>query len=157
MMRMSFISRMRCVVAVVAAILVAACGGEKAPADLIPADRMVEFLTDAYLLEGFYAVESEYRYDALTPDVVRAYDDIGSRWSVASNTIVLTLIFTSLFMIVCWCVWMHGAKEQGKRMMRCYISNYEKVTRIDIMGYRKREVNVCVDLSFVRGVRRVCV
>ena len=75
-MRMSFISRMRCVVAVVAAILVAACGGEKAPADLIPADRMVEFLTDAYLLEGFYAVESEYRYDALTPDVVRAYDDI---------------------------------------------------------------------------------
>ena len=76
MMRMSFISRMRCVVAVVAAILVAACGGEKAPADLIPADRMVEFLTDAYLLEGFYAVESEYRYDALTPDVVRAYDDI---------------------------------------------------------------------------------
>lgn len=76
MMRMSFISRMRCVVAVVAAILVAACGGEKAPADLIPADRMVDFLTDAYLLEGFYAVESEYRYDALTPDVVRAYDDI---------------------------------------------------------------------------------
>ena len=75
-MRMSFISRMRCVVAVVAAILVAACGGEKAPADLIPADRMVDFLTDAYLLEGFYAVESEYRYDALTPDVVRAYDDI---------------------------------------------------------------------------------
>ena len=76
MMRMSFISRMRCVVAVVAAILVASCGGEKAPADLIPADRMVDFLTDAYLLEGFYAVESEYRYDALTPDVVRAYDDI---------------------------------------------------------------------------------
>lgn len=76
MMRMSFILRMRRVVAVVAAILVAACGGEKAPADLIPADRMVDFLTDAYLLEGFYAVESEYRYDALTPDVVRAYDDI---------------------------------------------------------------------------------
>ena len=38
-MRLSFISRMRCVVAVVAAILVASCGGEKAPADLIPADR----------------------------------------------------------------------------------------------------------------------
>lgn len=87
MMRMSFISRMRCVVAVVAAILVAACGGEKAPADLIPADRMVDFLTDAYLLEGFYAVESEYRYDALTPDVVRAYDDILARHGIDKEAV----------------------------------------------------------------------
>lgn len=37
---------------------------------------MVAFLSEAYLLEGFYAVESQYRYDAMMPEVLRAYDDI---------------------------------------------------------------------------------
>lgn len=56
--------------------LFASCRGNERPADLVEAPQMVAFLSEAYLLEGFYAVESQYRYDAMMPEVLRAYDDI---------------------------------------------------------------------------------
>lgn len=59
-----------------ALLLFGACRHDERPADVLDAPRMVAFLSDAYLLEGFYAVESQYRYDAMTPEVLRAYDDI---------------------------------------------------------------------------------
>lgn len=37
---------------------------------------MVDFLTDAYRLEGFYAVETQYRYDVMPDHVMRSYDSI---------------------------------------------------------------------------------
>lgn len=64
------------VVAFLAASLFGFCRHEGRPADVLDAPQMVAFLTDAYLLEGFYAVETQYRYDALSPEVLRAYDDI---------------------------------------------------------------------------------
>ena len=59
-----------------ALLLLGACRHDERPADVLDAPRMVAFLTDAYLLEGFYAVETQYRYDAMSPEVLRAYDDI---------------------------------------------------------------------------------
>ena len=56
--------------------LLASCRGGERPADVLGAPQMVDFLSDAYLLEGFYAVETQYRYDALPAEVLRAYDDI---------------------------------------------------------------------------------
>lgn len=59
-----------------ALLLCCSCRHETRPADILDAPQMVAFLADAYLLEGFYAVETQYRYDAMTPDVLRAYDEI---------------------------------------------------------------------------------
>ena len=60
----------------VAVASMVACRHDDRPADLIEAPRMVDFLSDAYLLEGFYAIETQYRYDAMPAEVLRAYDDI---------------------------------------------------------------------------------
>lgn len=57
-------------------LCLAACRHEERPADVMSHEQMVAFLTDAYLLEGFYAVETQYRYDALTPEVLHSYDSI---------------------------------------------------------------------------------
>ena len=59
-----------------ALLLLSACRHNERPADVLDAPQMVAFLSDAYLLEGFYAVETQYRYDAMSPEVLRAYDDI---------------------------------------------------------------------------------
>ena len=37
---------------------------------------MVAFLADAYLLEGFYAVESGYRFDSVSDELMGAYDSV---------------------------------------------------------------------------------
>lgn len=60
----------------VALLLFGACRHNERPADVLDAPQMVAVLTDAYLLEGFYAVETQYRYDVMSPEVLRAYDDI---------------------------------------------------------------------------------
>ena len=46
------------------------------PRDVLSHDQMVDLLTDAYLLEGFYAVETQYRYDVLTEQTLHSYDSI---------------------------------------------------------------------------------
>ena len=55
---------------------ITACRHDERPADVMTHEQMVAFLTDAYLLEGFYAIETQYRYDALTPEVLHSYDSI---------------------------------------------------------------------------------
>lgn len=64
------------IASLVALLPMVGCRHNERPADVIDAPRMVAFLTDAYLLEGFYAIETHYGYDAMTPEVLRAYDDI---------------------------------------------------------------------------------
>ena len=59
-----------------AALLLAGCHRGGIPADVLTEQQMVDFLADAYLLEGFYAIETQYRYDVVTPDVLRQYDSI---------------------------------------------------------------------------------
>ena len=60
----------------VCSLLATACIRNGRPSDVMDDSTMVAFLADAYLLEGFYAVETQYRYDALTPEVTAAYDSI---------------------------------------------------------------------------------
>lgn len=71
----------------VAVLLLASCLHDRRPADVLDAPEMVAFLADAYLLEGFYAVETQYRYDAMSPDVLRAYDDILAKHHVSREQI----------------------------------------------------------------------
>lgn len=64
------------VILLATALFFSACRHDGRSVDVLDAPAMVSFLADAYLLEGFYAVETQYRYDAMTPEVLRAYDDI---------------------------------------------------------------------------------
>ena len=70
-----------------AALSLIACRRGELPADVLPADKMVDFLSEAYLLEGFYAVETEYRYDAMTPEVASVYDDILVRHGITKEAV----------------------------------------------------------------------
>ena len=58
-------------------------------------EQMVAFLADAYLLEGFYAVETQYRYDVLTPETIQSYDSILSIHGVSREEVERSLDYYS--------------------------------------------------------------
>ena len=60
----------------VALFLVTACRQPELPEGIMTESQMVDFLQEAYLLEGFYAIETQYRYEALTTDALRRYDSL---------------------------------------------------------------------------------
>ena len=53
-----------------------ACTRNQRPDEVLDADAMVDVLTDLYLIEGYYAVESQYRFDSDTPEVIDACDAV---------------------------------------------------------------------------------
>lgn len=57
-------------------LLLTACHHQVTPPEVLPQDRMADFLTDAYLLEGEYAVSSRYRFDSISEGMLHAYDSI---------------------------------------------------------------------------------
>ncbi len=57
-------------------LMLVACRHEGLPTGVLTGEQMVDFLTDAYQLEGFYAVETRYRYDVLTERTLEQYDSI---------------------------------------------------------------------------------
>lgn len=81
--------------ALLSTLFLAACRHQERPADVLDAPRMVAFLSDAYLLEGFYAVETQYRYDAMTPEVLRAYDDILDAHGITREQVELSFNYYS--------------------------------------------------------------
>jgi len=52
------------------------CHHTALPSGVMDHEQMVGFLADAYRLEGFYAVETQYRYDVMPTQVARSYDSI---------------------------------------------------------------------------------
>lgn len=81
--------------AMVAMLVVAGCGGKRLPEGVLDHDKMVDFLTDAYLLESYYAVETNYNFDSISPDFVRAYDDILERHGITSDEVETSLDYYS--------------------------------------------------------------
>lgn len=57
-------------------LAVVACRHERVPEGVLDQAAMTEFLADAYLLEGYYAISSEYRYDGFTDEMTHSYDSI---------------------------------------------------------------------------------
>lgn len=53
-----------------------ACNRNQRPSGVLDDNTMVHFLTDLYLVEGYLFVETEFRYDAMPPEVLDACDDI---------------------------------------------------------------------------------
>lgn len=66
----------RLVLLLALSLVAVSCHRGGRPAGVMDHDEMVNFLSEAYMLEGFYAVETQYRYDSLLPEVVAAYDGI---------------------------------------------------------------------------------
>lgn len=80
---------------VAALLLVAACRSEQRPADVLAPQAMAAVLADAYMLEGFYAVETGYRYDSMLPEVLAAYDDILARHHTTREAVEHSLEYYS--------------------------------------------------------------
>lgn len=57
-------------------LLFAACRHEGQSAEVLDQERMTAFLCDAYLLEGYNAVETHYRFDSVSVESLRGYDSI---------------------------------------------------------------------------------
>lgn len=70
------------VLLLLAGVLVS-CRGDEVPEDVMGEERMASFLQEAYLIEGFYAVESNFHYDTLQPEMLGAYDSLLSRYGLS--------------------------------------------------------------------------
>ncbi len=67
-------------------VVVAGCSHEvKPPADVMPEAQMVDFLEQAYLLEGFYAIETGYQYDTLHPEMLASYDSLLASYAITRD------------------------------------------------------------------------
>ena len=67
-------------------VAVAGCSHEaKPPRDVMSEATMVDFLEQAYLLEGFYAVETGYQYDTLHPEMLASYDSLLASYSITRD------------------------------------------------------------------------
>ncbi len=53
---------------------VTACKHEKRPADVLDANAMADFLTELYQIDGCFAIESEYRFEKASPEILGACD-----------------------------------------------------------------------------------
>ena len=63
----------------------AGCSRNPVPAGVMSEDVMVCFLEQAYLLEGFYAVETGYQYDTLHPEMLASYDSLLASYSITRD------------------------------------------------------------------------
>lgn len=81
----------RTVLLIALAFAATACTHKGLPEGIMTHDQMVDFLTDAYMLEGFYAVETQYRYDALSDEVIRVYDSILNAQGLDRETVEKSL------------------------------------------------------------------
>lgn len=66
-------------------MLLVACGGKSLPDGVIDHERMVPLLVDIYIAEAYFGVETSYQYDSLTPEMLRAYDDLLARHGVTGE------------------------------------------------------------------------
>jgi len=61
------------------------CKGDQIPEDVMSEDVMADFLQQAYLLESFYAVETNYQYDTLHPQILASYDSLLSSFGITRD------------------------------------------------------------------------
>lgn len=61
------------------------CSRNTVPADVMSETAMVDFLEQAYLLEGFYAVETGFHYDTLHPQMLASYDSLLASYGITRD------------------------------------------------------------------------
>lgn len=66
----------------IVAALASGCHGDKRPSDVMDEETMAQFLQEAYLLEGFYGIETSFQYDTLYPEILASYDSLLSGYGL---------------------------------------------------------------------------
>ena len=65
------------------AVLLGSCNRNGVPEGVMDASTMTAFLQEAYLIEGFYSIETEFRYDSLHAEMVASYDSLLCRYGLS--------------------------------------------------------------------------
>ena len=73
--------------ALAALLLLVGCRGNRLPDGVLDADRMVDFLSEAYLLEGYYSVATQFAYDTVPPEVAGAYAALLDRMGISQGEV----------------------------------------------------------------------
>ncbi len=87
--------RMATVLLAVVSLLAVSCRHEHLPQDVMDHEAMAAFLTDAYLIEGDYAIETQYRYDRVSEEATRSYDSVLSVHGVSREDVERSLDYYS--------------------------------------------------------------
>ena len=74
-------------------LMLAACNSNKLPEGILDQQQMVDFLHEAYLLEGYCAIETRYNFDSLTPEMIYAYDDIIAAQGITREQVEASLAY----------------------------------------------------------------
>ena len=64
------------------AVFASGCRSDQQPSDVMGEEKMAEFLQEAYLLEGFYGIETSFQYDTLYPEMLASYDSLLASYSL---------------------------------------------------------------------------
>jgi hypothetical protein len=64
-----------------------ACQNDQRPDDVLDDKTMADFLTDLYLLEGYYSIESQYQYETVSPEILDACDDILKKHNITRERV----------------------------------------------------------------------
>lgn len=75
------------------AVVMAACGHNSLPEGVMDAERMADYLTEAYTLEAYNVVENKSNPNSLTPEVKAAYDDILRRQHLTVDEVEASLAY----------------------------------------------------------------
>lgn len=78
-----------------ALLLTVGCKDKRLPEDVLDHDQMVSFLYEAYLVEGYFAVETNYVFDTISPELARAYDDIFTRQNITREQVETSIAYYS--------------------------------------------------------------
>lgn len=76
-----------------AGTLLTACHSNQKPEDILDHQQMVDFLTEACLIEGYCAIETRYNFDSLTPEMVYAYDEILAEQGISREQVEASLAY----------------------------------------------------------------
>jgi len=72
-----------------------ACKHSQRQSDVLDDQTMIGFLTDLYLVEGYYAVETQYRYDSSSPEITEACDAILEKYNITRESVEKSLDYYS--------------------------------------------------------------
>lgn len=78
-----------------AVLLTAGCKSKNLPEGVLDHDQMVSFLYEAYLLEGYFAVETNYVYDSLSPEMAAGYDAIMASQNITREQVEASMEYYS--------------------------------------------------------------
>ena len=68
--------------------------GDRVPRGVLDEETMVDFLVEAYQLEGFYAVESGYKYKSMKPQIVASYDSLFGKYGLTPESFDKTVEYS---------------------------------------------------------------